>query len=137
MSVVLIDTGPLVALMSPKDQYHEKACALAKTVVSPFFTTWPVITEALWLLRSSSTARSSLFHAFNVGILELTDLDQKDLQWIGAFMKKYKQIKVQCADASLCCLAEKSPNVRVFTFDYRDFLLFRIRGNKQVRLLED
>lgn len=134
-AMVFIDTGPLVALLWAKDQHHSLASNLSKMLAPPFFTTWPVITEALWLLREAPAATAALFHASKVGLLEVVSLDQSDLAWIGTFMKKYKQIKAQCADASLCLLAERTPSSRVFTFDYRDFAIYRIHTRKEVPLV--
>ena len=135
--MVLIDTGPLVALLSVRDQYHERACAITRKNPPPMFTTWPVITEACWLLRKSPVATSSLFHALKTGLLEVVPLEQQALDWIHSFLRRYTKIESQLADASLCYLAELHDTSSVFTFDFRDFTVYRIHKNKMVPLVEN
>ena len=42
---VLVDTGPLVAILSKNDRYHEICTAQSRQLPSPLFTCWPVRRE--------------------------------------------------------------------------------------------
>jgi hypothetical protein len=52
-SCVIVDAGPLVAILNRLDSqhaaYHKQALELPRL----FLTTWPVIVEAAWLLRNT------------------------------------------------------------------------------------
>jgi predicted nucleic acid-binding protein len=52
--VILVDTGPLVALFDPRDDAHAETRTLLKSVREPLFTTVPVLTETFHLLDPCS-----------------------------------------------------------------------------------
>ncbi len=47
---VLMDGGPLVAILSRDDASHERCVAELAELRVPLITCWPVMTEVLWLL---------------------------------------------------------------------------------------
>jgi len=51
---VLIDTGPLVAILRQDDHEHESCVRQLQDIRRPAFTCWPVLTEASYLLGSSA-----------------------------------------------------------------------------------
>jgi uncharacterized protein len=52
MPQVILDTGPLVALLNRRDRYHEWALEQVKSISSPMLTREAVIIEACFLLKS-------------------------------------------------------------------------------------
>ena len=46
----LIDAGPLLAAINRNDGWHTESAALLRRLDCPFYTTLPVITEAMHLL---------------------------------------------------------------------------------------
>ena len=48
---ILIDTGPIVALLDQNDPYHDSCVKYARKMPETVYTCWPVITEACYLLR--------------------------------------------------------------------------------------
>src|SRR5437667_10160651 len=104
MRRVLVDTGPIVAILSRRDQYHRTCVEALRDLPGPLFTCWPVITEAAWLLRRDATAVQQLLNSLDTGFLELLPLTTADAKPIAAILKKYRDIRTQLADASLVYL---------------------------------
>jgi uncharacterized protein len=124
MKRVLVDTGPLVAIMSRSDQHHKTCVETLQDLPGPLFSCWPVITEAAWLLRGHTRAVQQLLASISEGFLELLSIQSSEAVDIGKLMDKYKNIRPQLADASLVYLAERDGFEVVFTLDRRDFAVF-------------
>jgi uncharacterized protein len=134
---VLVDTGPLVALASENDEQHQSCVATLARLSPPLLTCWPVLTEAAWLLRKHSSARAKLFDAFEAGLLQLLPLENDALPWIERFMHRYESIEAQLADATLVHLAQRERIHTIFTLDRRDFLVYRLKGNRTLKIIPD
>jgi uncharacterized protein len=51
--MILVDTGPLVALIHEDDEHHEVCKETFAAMSEPLGTAWPVLTEAMYLLSFS------------------------------------------------------------------------------------
>jgi predicted nucleic acid-binding protein len=134
---VLLDTGPLVALLRTDDLFHEDCSALQHSLAPPLLTTWPVLTEAAWLLRSDPQAVQQMLLWLNAGAITAVPLGDEAAIWIAGFLRKYYKLKPQLADASLVYLAERDDLDTVFTLDRRDFSVYRFGRNRRFRILPD
>jgi predicted nucleic acid-binding protein len=132
---ILVDTGPLVAILARRDAYHEVCIEQLQRLPPPLFTCWPVITEAVWLLRRYPPAVQRLLGSFDTGLLRLLELDGSAIPWIARFLDRYRKLRTQVADAALVYLAEREGFETVFTLDRRDFSAYRLTGNRCLRLL--
>lgn len=132
---VLIDTGPIVAILSASDAYHAACVEQLRKIRGPLLTCWPVITEAAWLLRGFSQAIKLLLTSFNGRPFELVSLDQTDLPGIAAILAKYKEAGIQLADACLAHLANREEIETIFTLDRRDFSVLRLARGKKFRII--
>jgi len=135
MRRVLADIGPLVAILSRRDQYHRACVEALREMPGPLFTCWPVITEAAWLLRRDPTAVAQLLHSLDTRFLELLPLTTADAKPIAAILKKYRDIRIQLADAALVHLAARDGVDTIFTLDQRDFSVYRLPRGKAFRIL--
>lgn len=126
MKRILVDTGPLVAILSRTDEYHSLCVDALRSLPSPLLTCWPVITEAAWLLRGSPLAVQQLLGSIGGGFLELLPLEGTEAKAIAAFMMRYETIVPQLADAALVYLANREHLDTIFTLDRRDFSVYRI-----------
>ena len=133
----LVDTGPLVAIVSGDDEHHEACAAALAALPAPLLTCWPVLTEAAWLLRRRPDALAKLFESFDAGLLALLPLDDAAVPWIAAFLRRYESLGAQLADAALVYLAEREGIRTVFTLDRRDFSVYRLKRKRGLKLLPE
>lgn len=136
MHRILVDTGPLVAILSRDDEYHDLCVNALRHMSGPLLSCWPVITEAAWLLRRSPRAVQQLLNSIGVGFLEFPPLAAAECEDIGVIMKRYEDIHPQFADAALVYLANREKIDSIFTLDRRDFSIYRI-GRKRFRIVPD
>lgn len=136
-SRVLLDTGPLVAVLSQEDQHHRRCTSILRQIRPPLLTCWPVLTEAAWLLRDHSRAIQALLRAPDTGLFEILPLRHEDLSGIGKLFAKYETLRPQLADVALVHLAGRERLDTVFTLDRRDFSVFRRKGGASFRLLPE
>jgi uncharacterized protein len=137
MRRVLVDTGPIVAILSRHDQYHGVCVDALRDLPGPLFTCWPVITEAAWLLRRHGNAVPQLLRTIDTGLLELLPLASIDAKPIASILKKYGDIPIQLADAALVHLAGRDGLDTIFTLDQRDFSLFRLPKGRAFRMIPE
>jgi len=134
---ILIDTGPIVAILSKDDEHHDR-CREALTALSPpLMTCWPVLTEAAWLLRTRPDTLTKMFEGFHGGLFALLPLNADALPAVAALMKRYVSTGLQLADAALVYLAERENIRTVFTTDRRDFSIIRLKRNRFLRIIPD
>ena len=136
-SSVLVDTGPLVALRRWSDMHHEVRVTESQSLPSPFLTSWPVITDAAWLLRETSGGVDTLLNQIEHGLLKPLELDSAAVPWMRTFLDKYCDLEAQLADASICYLAEREAIELIFTLDRRDFSVYRSWKNRPFLLLPE
>jgi predicted nucleic acid-binding protein len=134
---ILIDTGPLVALLSRSDPYQEVCAQTLAGIKPPLLVCWPVMTETQWLLRDNPQAMLMLSRGFQSGLFCLQNLDTAAIEWIADFLTRYSTMRAQLADAALVYLAEKTPDAIIFTLDRRDFSIYRTHGNKPLQLIPE
>jgi hypothetical protein len=132
---MLVDTGPLVAILSREDAHHQTCVEALREMAGPLFSCWPVITEAAWLLRRSSRAVQQLLSNMDGGFLQLLPLAGTEAKAIAAVMKKYESIRPQLADAALVYLAGRERIETIFTLDRRDFSIYRTGRRRSFRIV--
>lgn len=137
MNRVLLDTGPLVALASPRDPHHDACRAQFAALRPPLLTTWPILTEAAWLLRQEADSLRKLFALGETGMYVLDELGQSALPWLHGFLRRYGRARPDLADATLVFLAERENIDTVFTLDRRDFSIYRFGRNRTFRILPE
>ena len=125
--MILVDTGPLIALFDPKDADH-KAChnALDK-ITEPLFTTEAVLTEAFHLLDPGSRVAEGLKQFILGEYISIVHIHFEILNRVFELMENYKDCPMGFADAMLIVAAEQLAISKIFTLDTRDFSIYRIR----------
>jgi uncharacterized protein len=133
--LVLIDTGPIVAILSKADHHHQRCVAELANLRPPLFTCWPVVTESQWLLRRDMRAQTGLFEAFASGLLALLPVEADAMPKLEAFLRRYRKLEPDLADAVLVHLAERESIETVFTLDQRDFSIYRYKTNRRFKII--
>jgi predicted nucleic acid-binding protein len=133
--LVLVDTGPLVALHRRNDAHHERCKEAARHLPERVFTCWPVITEAAYILRDRPDSVQSLLTECARGRFTILSLTSADIPPIAAILHQYQDIGPQLADAALLHLANREGAGLIFTLDRRDFLFFRDGQNRPLQLV--
>jgi predicted nucleic acid-binding protein len=124
MSAILVDAGPLVALLHRDDQHHQE-CVLALTRIrDPLVTVWPAFMEAMYLLNFSWLAQDALWELVLEGTVRLLPVEADDHRRMRDLMKKYRMLPMDLADAALVAVAEREQIRRIFTVERRDFSLY-------------
>ena len=132
-----MDAGPIVAILSRRDQFHRVCVEALRDLPGPLFTCWPVITEAAWLLRRDGNAVPQLLDSIDTGFLELLPLASTDTKPIVSILKKYHDVRVQLADATLAHLAGRDGLDIIFALDQRDFSVFRLPKGRAFRMIPE
>lgn len=125
--MILIDAGPIVALLDADDPNHA-ACveAVSQFPKNPFLTTWPCFTEAMYLLGRTGgyQYQDLLWRLWSDDRIIFADLTVEEIDQMSIFMNRYKNVPMDLADASLVVMAESRPSARILTLD-SDFFIYR------------
>lgn len=125
--MILVDTGPLIALFDPLDGQHSRCKELLASIREPLTTTTPVLTEAFHMLGPASMGSQRLRDFVVARGMTLWFFDEESLSRAFELMEVYADHPMDLADASLVVAAEKLGTRKVFTIDQRDFGAYRIR----------
>jgi predicted nucleic acid-binding protein len=133
--MMLIDAGPLVALAAPRDPNHPQCAEVAAAVTSAMLTTWPVVTEAVWVGRRWPDFVTKLNSLFESRALGLYSLLPAALAWMTHYMVQYENLHPDLADASLMYVADRERIDTIFTLDRRDFNVYRTSRNRALKIV--
>ena len=133
--MILLDTGPIVAFFDASDNYHSLCLETLKKINEPLITSWPVLTEAFYLLGFSWRAQDNLWAFIMRGGLKTASLDPGMQMRCRKLMEKYRDLPMDLADGSLVAVAEQKDIQKVFTLDHKDFKVYRLKNKKRFRLM--
>jgi uncharacterized protein len=137
--LILADTGFFLAVANSRDQDHVAATAALADLREPLVTTWPVLTETCHLMvaRLGSRAAETLIASAVRGAFEVFALTGEHLPRILELLRKYRDLPMDLADASLVILAEHIGTGRILSTDRRDFGAYRWKSRRPFRNLLD
>jgi len=125
-----------VALIDAGEADHKRCRNALKHLEAPMLTTWPVLTEAMYLLGDAGgwNAQRALWQMLEREVLQLAELQGSDVARARALMEKYRDAPMDIADATLVAVAEARRLKRVFTLD-SDFEIYRYRGRETFEIV--
>jgi predicted nucleic acid-binding protein len=133
MAGVLLDTGPLVAYLFPRDAYHDWAVAQFRIADLPFITCEPVLTEICFLVSRNGRDAGHVLDMLARGVVRIGLDLQDELAPVQALMERYANVPMSLADACLVRLAEMT-KLPVCTLD-SDFVIYRTHGRSAIDLV--
>ena len=132
---ILLDTGPLVALLSRNDANHARARRLFAECVPPFRCCEAVVAEACFLMGKVHAAGPAEVVALaRRGVYDVAMSIEEHWASIEALLRKYADRPISLADACLIRCAEIHEEARILTFD-GDFGVYRWARNRKFDLL--
>ena len=132
---VLVDAGPLIAIINRRDRDHAKCINALKRIRARLLTTWMPITEAIHLLAFSRDGQEALLEMIERGAIEILDVEDADLAQIRSLMRKYADLPMDFADATLVRAAIREGLRDIFTLDRRDFRTYRLGPRKSFNIV--
>jgi uncharacterized protein len=126
--VILVDAGPLIALVRADDQHHVACAAALHSINQPMGTIWPVITETIYMLRGIQGAQETIWEMLLEQGVQILPLGLPDVPRIRELMLKYSNREMDLADAALVRVAERENVREIFTVDRQDFSVYRLHG---------
>jgi len=127
----LLDTGPLVAFLLERDQYHEWAKGKLAESGQPLWTCEAVITEACFLVRGWRHGFQAVTDLVRKGIVAIPFRLEEEVEAIGKLLGRYASVPMSLADACLVRMTELHGNSVVLTLD-RHFKLYRRHGRQAI-----
>ncbi len=131
--MILVDSGPLVALFDPKDGDHDRVVSVLKKISRPLMTTIPVLTEAFHLLGPGTRGAAALQQFVLDGGLTAWFLSAGSLIRVFELMERYSDRPMDLADGSLVAAAEALRTMNILTLDRNDFAIYRAQIGRRLK----
>ncbi len=130
--VIIADTGFFYALLDRDDAWHARCRDAAASLQEGLITTWPVLTEAVHLISRwlDMDAATALMDDVAIGDVAVWDLTAASRASVPRLMRRYADLPMDLADASLVLLAESLGHGRILTTDQRDFKTYRWKSRQ-------
>ena len=134
MAAVIVDAGPLVALLDRAEQHHAWTRDQLHRLEAPLLTCDAVLTEACYLLAGHPAALKQLRLFCRQKLILSAFESGPRLERIFELMAAYANVPMSFADACLVSLVESHPGSVLFTLD-RDFAIYRQHRRRMIPLL--
>lgn len=124
MISTLIDASPLIALFNKKDKYNSAITVFLKNYTGRLISSWPVVTEVSYMLSFNVQTQIDFLSWIKIGGVQLIDIDMNGISRIIKLSKKYSDVPMDLADASLVVIAEELNINEIITID-SDYYIYR------------
>jgi len=131
---VIVDTGPLVALLNARETHHAVVRETLDAIEPPLSTCEAVITETCFLVRQLAGGADAVFDLISRGIVRVDFRLSSEIEPVRKLMAKYASVPMSLADACLVRMTELHARSSVLTLD-GDFGVYRRNGRHVVPLI--
>ena len=132
---VILDSGPLIALLNSRDLHHHWARAQWDTIEPPLLTCEPVVAEACLLARRlGDGAEEKVLEFVRRGAVDLSFSLADEMEAVHESVTKHHDVPMSLAHACLVRMSELHPASAVFTLN-RAFATYRRSRGRRIPLL--
>lgn len=131
---VLVDTGPLVALLDDQESGHAWAVESLGALRAPLLTCEAVLSETAHLVRHVRGGGGAVMGLLRQELVVVAFRLQDEVDAVFALMRRYADVPMSLADACLVRMTELYADSVVATLD-SDFRIYRRNGRQVIPLL--
>jgi predicted nucleic acid-binding protein len=131
---ILVDAGPLVAVLNANDEHHVWAKETFGSLSPPLLTCESVISEAQFLLDARGGNPLAILDWAQRGIIELAFNAANEIPRLSSLQSSYRSLPMDFADACLVRMSEVHSRCRVLTTDTH-FRIYRRNGRQIIPVL--
>ena len=131
---VILDTGPLVALLNSRDRHHEWAVDQWSRIAPPLLTCDAVLAEACFLVQPFAGGQNAVLDLLRRSVLDASFQLAEEAGALSRLLKKYSDVPMSLADGCLVRMSELNDDWAVMTLD-SDFRLYRKNGRQVIPTL--
>lgn len=134
--MTIIDAGAILAILNARDPDHRACVAALGALSPPLVTTWPALTEAMYLLekRTGWLGVEKLWRLIGDGRMIVESLDEAGVERARVLMKKYRDLPMDLADATLVVVMEVLGQNRIMSLDAH-FEIYRLNGRQRIDMV--
>lgn len=130
MTRVVIDTGPIVALLNRRDRHHAWVREVLDAVEPPIFTCEAVVSEACFLLGRLAGGQDAVLELLASDVVNIDFRMPPEIAAVRGLMRKFANVPMSLADACLVRMTELDTQSVLVTLD-GDFRVYR-RNRRQI-----
>jgi predicted nucleic acid-binding protein len=128
---VLVDAGPLIALVDRSDKHHRRVASFLRRFKGRLLTTWPVLAETCHFLPEP--VQIGFLRWADAGGLGVVELHESALGVLADWKERYRDLPMDLADASLLWVAQHTGVMDILTIDLKDFSVYRLPNGKALK----
>ena len=133
--IAILDTGPWVALIDRSESRHTECVQWLKIFSGRLYSTEAVLTEVLYILNFSITAQCAALDFVLGSVVEIVPSSTDSLKKTKNLMKKYADLPMDFADATIVCLAMQAGMQNIVTLDQKDFGIYKLPKKKSFTIM--
>ena len=133
--IAILDTGPWVALIDRSESRHTECVQWLKKFSGRLYSTEAVLTEVIYILNFSITAQCAVLDFVLKSVVEIVPSSTDSFKKTKNLMKKYADLPMDFADATIVCLATETGMQNIATFDKKDFTIYKLPKKKSFTIL--
>jgi predicted nucleic acid-binding protein len=127
----ILDAGPLIAALNRGDEHHRWACETIERIGPPFYSCAEALAEA----AAMTSQPAAIVEMVDSGELVIDFALAEQTAGVLRLLRKYKDQKMDLADACIVRMSELLRDCCVVTLDRADFAIYRRNGREIIPTL--